>query len=124
MQFKDVLKMLREERKLSQKEVALSCDISPTCICQLETGQRNPTGTTLYSLADFFQVSTDYLLGRSDDLGVISISSHKNPMSDMTSDSKELLDIYNSLDKMHRVQVLEYARYFATRVSSKKNKQR
>ena len=67
--FKRRLKELRGERNLSQKQVAEACGISPTCICQLETGARNPTGTTLSQLADFFEVSTDYLLGREDDFG-------------------------------------------------------
>ena len=79
MQFKDILKMLREERNLTQKEVATGCDISATCVCQLETGQRNPTGSTLYTLADFFEVSTDYLLGRTDELGNIAFTAPTLP---------------------------------------------
>lgn len=73
MLFKVRLKELRECRNLSQKQVADACGLSHTCVCQLETGARNPTGTTLFMLADFFEVSTDYLLGREDDFGNISV---------------------------------------------------
>ena len=73
MQFKDILFYLRESRELTQKAVAEACGVSSTCICQLETGVRNPTGSTLSALADFFGVSTDYLLGRSDDFGNVTI---------------------------------------------------
>ena len=54
MLFKDILRYLREDKGVSQKTLADTCKISPTCICQLETGQRNPTGSTLIALADFF----------------------------------------------------------------------
>ncbi|MBQ4269075.1 MAG: helix-turn-helix domain-containing protein [Clostridia bacterium] len=112
MQFKDILRDLRENRGLTQKNIADSCALSPTCICQLETGARNPTGSTLSALADFFGVSTDYLLGRSDDFGVISI---KNQSAEFLPGGKELLDIYNGIEPEYRAQILEYARYFAER---------
>lgn len=98
MQFKDILKSLREDRNLSQKELANACSISPSCICQLETGVRNPTGSTLFALADFFECSTDYLLGRSDELGIISIRSQtKTPAETLTADEKKLLEDFRAL---------------------------
>ena len=112
MQFKNILKSLREERELSQKAIATACKLSPTCVCQLETGARNPTGSTLAVLADFFEVSVDYLLGRSDDFGLISL---KNEAPALSTKAQELVDIFNTLDSMHQVQILEYARYFAER---------
>lgn len=64
MEFKNILKELRLERSLTQKEVAQNCDLSPQCISQLEMGTRNPTGSTLELLADYFDCSIDYLMGR------------------------------------------------------------
>ena len=122
MQFKDILKSLREDRNLSQKELANACSISPSCICQLETGVRNPTGSTLFALADFFECSTDYLLGRSDELGVISIHSQTKTATELTADGKKLLDIFNSLDPMYRAQILEYAEYIKSRAITQKKK--
>ena len=94
MQFKNILKYLREGRNLSQKQVAEACGISATCICQLETGARNPTGSTLYLLADFFQCSVDYLLGREDDFGVISVKEEKGALSE---EEKTLIRDYRAL---------------------------
>ena len=71
MGFAERLKYLREEKGVTQKEVAKSCDITTTCICNLENGLRNPTGSTIIALSDFFGVSADYLLGRTDDLGAV-----------------------------------------------------
>ena len=114
MQFKDILKTLREERGLSQKNIAQACNVSPTCICQLETGARNPTGSTLVLLADFFDCSIDYLLGREDDFGNITIQKEKSTV-DLTAEEKELMDIFRSLRHEYQVQILEYTRYFGAR---------
>lgn len=73
MNFCDILKELRLEKNLTQKQVADNCNITPTCICQLESGVRNPTGSTIASLAKFFECSADYLLGLSNDYGNIYI---------------------------------------------------
>lgn len=111
MLFNEILKGLREERGLTQKNIADACKVSPTCICQLETGSRSPTGSTLLSLADFFNCSIDYLLGREDDLGNITIKTEKP--APLPPDTQELVNIYQALSPAHRSQILEYARYFA-----------
>lgn len=111
MLFNEILKGLREERGLTQKNIADACKVSPTCICQLETGSRSPTGSTLLSLADFFNCSIDYLLGREDDFGNITI--HTEKPAPLPPDTQELVNIYQALSPAHRSQILEYARYFA-----------
>lgn len=65
--FAQRLKELREENNLTQSEVAKQCNLSCQCISSLEMGTRNPTGSTIITLADFFGVTSDYLLGRSDE---------------------------------------------------------
>ncbi len=58
------LKALRESYdKLSQKEIAEKIGISRERYNQYETGKRNPDYETLISIAQFFDVTTDYLLG-------------------------------------------------------------
>ena len=106
MQFKEILKALREERELSQKAIATACKLSPTCVCQLETGARNPTGSTLEALADFFEVSTDYLLGREDDFGIIQT---KTPGEELTGEEKQLLQAFRKLNTKNRMHVVAYA---------------
>ena len=65
--FAQRLKELREENNLTQSEVAKQCNLSCQCISSLEMGARNPTGSTIIALADLFGVTSDYLLGRSDE---------------------------------------------------------
>lgn len=65
--FKDRLKRCREEKKLSQTQVAEMLNITRQAYNHYETGNRMPTQETLVSLADLFNVSVDYLLGRTDD---------------------------------------------------------
>lgn len=61
-----ILKQLRNERKITQRELATLLNLSPSTIAMYETGQRKPDFQTLQKIADFFDVSTDYLLGRTD----------------------------------------------------------
>ncbi len=60
------LKSLRLEIKLTQKEIAKKLGISQQAYAVWETGKRNPNQKSLNILSDFFNVSTDYLLGNID----------------------------------------------------------
>lgn len=66
MEFKDRLKETRLNKKLTQKEVASHFNTSPQSYAQWEKGLRKPSAENLQKLADFFNVSTDYLLGKTD----------------------------------------------------------
>ncbi|MGG6310577.1 helix-turn-helix domain-containing protein [Paenibacillus macerans] len=59
---------LREQRKLTQEELALQLQISRAVLSHYEKNRRKPNYTTLRKIADFFQVSVDYLLGRDEDI--------------------------------------------------------
>ena len=58
------LKTLRTENHLRQDQVARLINVDKSSISLYETGMRQPSYTTLVRLADVFNVSTDYLLGR------------------------------------------------------------
>lgn len=60
------LKTIRQDRGLTQREVAKKMHISPSSIALYETGDRNPDPLMLKRLADFFDCSVDWLLGRVD----------------------------------------------------------
>ena len=59
------LEELKTSRKLMQKQVAEGAGIPLRTYRRYENGEREPSASILISLADFFGVSTDYLLGRS-----------------------------------------------------------
>ena len=60
------IKILREELGLKQEELANKMSISPSSIGMYETNKREPNNELILKLAQFFGVSTDYLLGKSD----------------------------------------------------------
>lgn len=62
--FPERLKALRKEAGLTQKEVAKKLQMSQPQYARTENGGRKPNGETLEKFADFFNVSTDYLLGK------------------------------------------------------------
>ena len=110
MDFKERLKELREELFLTQKEVAEQSNLSPQCISQLEAGQRSPTAITLVALADCFDCSIDYLMGRTDKPNDYFAQDF---VHNLTLEQQQLLDDFQSLPRQERVQVLEYIHYLA-----------
>ena len=62
--FGQRLKELRKAKKLTQKELADLLEMTDRNYQRLEYGKTNVSATVLVFLADFFHVTTDYLLGR------------------------------------------------------------
>ena len=63
-QFDKILKLLRNEKNMSQQELADALGISKSSINMYERGERQPNFEVLETIADFFNVDIDYLLGR------------------------------------------------------------
>lgn len=57
------LRELREQKGVTQKEVADAIGCTATVYSRYERGEREPDISTLCSLADYFKVSTDALIG-------------------------------------------------------------
>lgn len=88
------LKELRQEKGLSQTEVAKALNTSQRNIGRWENNENEPTATFISKLAMFFEVSTDYILGLEDDFGARTAV----PMADgLTSEERKLIAIYKSL---------------------------
>ena len=58
------LRKLREAKRLNAKTLGELCGLSKNTIGRYENGEREPTAQSLVALADFFDVSIDYLMGR------------------------------------------------------------
>jgi len=65
--FAERLKDLREERELSMSAVARSLQIGHANFVRWERAEQEITSGNLIKLADFFDVTIDYLVGRTDD---------------------------------------------------------
>lgn len=64
MKIAERLKELRQEHNLSQSALAKEIGVSQKAIDYWERGVNEPKATYIIKMADFFDISTDYLLGR------------------------------------------------------------
>lgn len=61
------LRLLRKEKKITANIVANAVGMTLRSYQRYEAGTSNPSSSNLYALAEFFQVSLDYLTGRTSD---------------------------------------------------------
>ncbi len=61
------LKKLREKHNISQLKLAMELNLTQNSVSRYENGEREADYNTLIAFADYFNVSVDYLLGRTDD---------------------------------------------------------
>lgn len=64
--FNERLKEIRINHSVTQKQLSIDLDLSERGIQSYELGERKPGLDALIALADYFNVSLDYLTGRSD----------------------------------------------------------
>jgi transcriptional regulator with XRE-family HTH domain len=98
--FHHILKQLRKSRNLSQEDVAKVLNTTVSTISRYETGEREPNLESLCILADFFNVSLDYLLGREQ-----KANNTKNPeimhyLNRLESLEQEIVEIKNKLKEL------------------------
>lgn len=95
MQFSEKLKEVRKSSNYTQKDVYTYLKTSANGYASYEQGRTEPNLDTLSKLADFFNCSVDYLLGREDDFGNIVINSPAAPV--LTEEEKRLLTAFRKL---------------------------
>lgn len=94
---------MRDEKKLTQADVAKVIDVAPSTIGMYEQGRRMPDADALGALADYFEVTTDYLLGRTDDRSAkIEMHAVRNPnVVGMSVDNA--IDIISQLERLSKL---------------------
>lgn len=89
------IKLLRTHNNLTQVELSKALNISNTTLSQYETGQRIPSDDVKMQIAEYFNVSIDYMLGRTDDtsppeliipdeLKDVKVAFHRGEFEDLT----------------------------------------
>ena len=103
------LKELREEKNLTQLDIAKAIDTSQPNIGRWEKGLNEPSYAQLVKLAKFFNVSIDYLVGREDD--------YVKPQVESTLSYREqkLLRAFSQLDDDEKDKIIEDCEYFANK---------
>lgn len=106
--FRFRLKQLRDEHNLSQYDLADELDIKQSTIAMWENGTNAPRQATLIKIAEYFDVSVDYLLG-------------KEKKSPENSDDRysEFLKTFNLLDDELKQKIIDYADFVRSRDADK-----
>lgn len=106
MEFKDRLKELRISKKITQEEMGKVFNVIKQTISSWENGNSRPDIDMASKIADFFEVTTDYLLCRTNEPNsekqAITIAAHRtdNPMSDLPPEAQERVDEFIELMKI------------------------
>lgn len=91
--FSDRLRELRGEKGLSQGALAASLNYTQSNISEWEQGKVEPKLSAMKVIADFFNVSIDYLAGRTDELGGVVMPGAVQ----LSGEERELLNCYRQL---------------------------
>lgn len=95
------LKELRESKGITQIELAKQLGVVRSTVCQYEKGNREPDTITLIKLADFFDVTTDYLLGR-------TFTGVETNGVELPADKMEILALFDEMTPAQRARFIAY----------------
>jgi transcriptional regulator with XRE-family HTH domain len=97
---------LRNEKNLSQRDIAKILNISQGTYNNWENQRTQPSIEQLIALANYFGVSVDYLIGNSDDLGIITYNNISN------EDNKIISLLANTTPKLKQSILTILTEYF------------
>ncbi len=97
------LKELRKENSLTQKQLAQKLLLTQASLSDWEIGKVQPSIEVLIKLADFFEVSIDFLVGRSDELDNVNVITNG---AELSADEKTLLQCFDKLSVFERESIL------------------
>ncbi len=102
--FQNIFRKLRTSSNLTQNAIAERLGISRSTIGMYETGAREPDFETLEKIADYFNVDTDFLLGRTTQTTMLPETIGK------LAKTHELDTIYEQLSDHNQRKVLTYSK--------------
>lgn len=98
-----ILKNLRKNKHYTQEALADFLECTPTTYGRYEKGTRDPDLATLCKLADFFEVTVDYLLGR-----------EQTSLQQLPPEQAELLRIYEVLPPSQKQGLVQIVKMYAS----------
>ena len=108
MEFKDRLKALRKEKKLTQVKLGEMLNYGYTAIANYESGRNQPSISDLKKIASIFNVSMDYLLGVND-------IRYPYVIDDETAAFNEFRRYYTLLEEDSKADLLLYMEFLVER---------
>jgi len=106
--FKQIIKKLRQEKDLTQKEFAEELGISTSSVAMWETGQRLPSPDLYDQIADYFNVDIDYLYGRSKPRLKVHYDNDGNMLQSLDEGEQKLLDYYSMINQEGKERAIAY----------------
>ena len=94
------LKEARESKGYTQDQVADFLGVSRPTYTRYEQGTRECSHETLLKLADFFNVTTDYLLGREEKSSTIAAHRTDNPTDDLPKEALDKIEEFKELMRL------------------------
>lgn len=101
------LKELRQEKGLNQEELANAINVKNYNIGDWERNRTEPSIEYLCKIADYFEVSVDFLLCRTNEIGLIQTNAN------LAEDEEKLLTYYRQLNLQDKNQLIGFARRLA-----------
>ncbi|PXW88780.1 transcriptional regulator with XRE-family HTH domain [Pseudogracilibacillus auburnensis] len=124
----DRLKKLRSDKRITQEKLGKKVNVTKVSISGYENGNRSPDTETLQRLANYFEVSVDYLLGRTDNPN--PPNSEFNPMDEINRLIKEYdidqsgffdIEKWKAMGPEEIKQLEEYFEFITSRAKNKKD---
>ena len=100
--FGENLRKLRDRHDMTQEALGKLLNVTQSTIAYYESGKKQPTLETLIIIANYFEVSTDFLLNRTN---VVSTA------SEISKSDSELLNKINKLSNENRKEIESYINY-------------
>jgi len=100
--FSERLIKLRTNNNTMAKDLAFNIGISKQAISQYEKQQSTPSADILTAIAEYFNVSLDYLLGKTDSPSIIIDNKNNSDEQNITNEEAELLEDFRLLDKYEK----------------------
>jgi transcriptional regulator with XRE-family HTH domain len=100
--FGENLRKLRDRHDMTQEALGKLLNVTQSTIAYYESGKKQPTLETLIIIADYFEVSTDFLLNRTNRISTAS---------EISKPDIELLNKINKLSDENRKEIESYINY-------------
>jgi len=111
MDFNERLKQLRIERKITQVDLAKILNVKSTAISNYESGLNEPSYEKLKILADYFDITLDYLLGLSDQTFPITGNV-------VDKNTYEFSNLYHQLHTNNKIEVKNFTKWLIYKQSN------
>ncbi|MFB5690269.1 helix-turn-helix domain-containing protein [Bacillus cereus] len=110
------IKELRKNSKITQEQLGNAIGVSKMAISYFEKGKKSPGRESLKKIADYFGVTTDYLLGRSEDP---ELNEEEDKV--VTEEGKNIMSLIESLPEDERKKAWVQLEMYVTYMQNKKN---